>query len=172
LTSARPIPRTLPDLHQSHRHLVVSSPPPPWRSPAGPRARARPVRTTCYGRSDCASSTLRSTCLIWTVPAPSKLQRRAARDLSARVRRPGAGSCTWAGRAAWRRAGEREARTRLVPPVTRRLRAGDLQGCRFWLTRSADGGRVLRVACPPSGLGDSSGAVTDTKTLALLAGSH
>ena len=86
-TSARPIPRILPDLHQSHHHLVVSSSPPPWRSPAGPRARARPFRTTCYGRSDRASPTLRSTCyLVRTVPAPSKLQRRAALALSARVR--------------------------------------------------------------------------------------
>ena len=68
LTSARPIPRTLPDLHQSHHYLVVSSSPPPWRSPAGPRARARPIRTNCYGRSDCASPTLRSTC--WSGPFP------------------------------------------------------------------------------------------------------
>ena len=68
LTSARLIPRTLPDLHQSHHYLVVSSSPPPWRSPAGPRARARPIRTNCYGRSDCASPTLRSTC--WSGPFP------------------------------------------------------------------------------------------------------
>ena len=72
--SARP---TLPDAHQSPRHLVVSLSSPSWHSPAGPRARARPIRSTYYGRSDCASPKSRSACSGRIVPAPSSLPRRA-----------------------------------------------------------------------------------------------